>query len=412
MNATDGLKHDCDLFDDGLPNGSCDCSECTLAYESDTRWLCKPGMAVNQCFVNSLDATEILPDNTTALEVHTGSEDHPYDCFYIYPTVDLSASFGNHTDFTNITPELGALLSQAARLNDSCRIFAPLYRQITFSTFTSPDVAEFLDLAYKDVKAAWDHYLAEHNGGRDFVIMGHSQGTFLTTRLLQEEVDPSPALRARLIAALLIGGSVTVPQGETVGGSFANIPLCTSDAETGCAIAYRTYAEGFPPEAGSNAPSDPNTFDTACTNPVALGGGAGVFKGTYLSAVFTPPGFGTPFTKYQDFYAGECVKDDRNASYLEIRVAPTDPNDARENLVAFDNSIFAPSFLGTHILDFHFLMGDLIELVETKAAAMPEARRRPRCGSTSGAAGPGSPRPGWWRRRPRGARRFVRGAPA
>jgi len=371
VNATDGLRRDCDLFDDGLPNGSCDCPECTLDYTSDTRWLCKPGMAVNQCFVNSLDATEVLPDNTTALEVYTGSEDHPYDCFYIYPTVDLSTSFGNHTDFTNINPELGALLSQAARLNDSCRIFAPLYRQITFGTFASPDLAKFLDLAYKDVKAAWDHYLDEHNGGRDFVIMGHSQGTFMTTRLLQEEVDLSPALREQLIVALLIGGSVTVPQGETVGGSFANIPLCTSNAETGCVIAYRTYAEGFPPEAGSNAPSDPNTFDTACTNLVALGGGAGVFQGTYLSAVFTPPGFGTPFTKYKDFYAGECVKDDRNASYLEIRVAPADPNDARENQVAFDSPVFAPSFLGTHILDFHFAMGDLIELVETKAAAMP-----------------------------------------
>lgn len=50
---------------------------------------------------------------------------------------------------------------------------------------------------------------------------------------------------------------------------------------------------------------------------------------------------------------------------------PTDPNDERENLIPFDHFILDPSSLGTHILDFHFAMGDLIELVETKAAAMP-----------------------------------------
>ena len=380
VNATDGLKHDCDLFDDGLPNGSCDCPECTLAYESDTRWLCKPGMAVNQCFVNSLDATKILPDaNSTELETHVGSEDHPYDCFYVYPTVDLFGPIGNHTDFSDLSLELDPLLGQAARLNNSCRIFAPLYRQITLPSFGTPNAQELLDLAYRDVKAAWDHYLAEHNNGRNFVIMGHSQGTFMTTRLIQEEIDPSPGLRSQLIVALLIGGSVTVPQGGTVGGTFQDIPLCTSDAETGCAIAYRTYAEGFAPEGGSNAPSDPNTFDRACTNPAALAGGEGVFQGAYLptssnQTIFnvTPdPGYGTPFVKYEDFYAGECVKDDLNASYLEIRVPPTDPNDERENLIPFDHILFDPGFLGTHILDFHFAMGDLIELVETKAAAMP-----------------------------------------
>ncbi len=60
--------------------------------------------------------------------------------------------------------------------------------------------------------------------------------------------------------------------------------------------------------------------------------------------------------------------DDPNASYLEIRVAPSDPNDERVNLMPFDHFIFDPSFLGTHILDYHFAMGDLVEL---KAAAMP-----------------------------------------
>ena len=377
VNATDGLSHDCDLFDDGLPNGSCDCPECTLDYNGDTRWLCKPGMGVNQCFVNSLDATEILPDNTTQLEVHTGNEDHPYDCFYVYPTVDLLGPIGNHTDFSDISLELDPLLSQAARLNNSCVLYAPLYRQISISTFGDPEQAMFSSIAYRDVKAAFEHYLAQ-NPGRNFVIMGHSQGTFMTRTLMQELVDPSSELRSRLIVALLIGGDITVPEGETVGGSFTEIPLCTSDAETGCVIAYRSYAEGFPPAGGSNQTGGPG-FDTACTNPAALGGGEGVFAGSYFPAssnqelfnVTPDPNYGTPFTKYEDFYAGECVKDDTDSSYLEIRVSPTDPNDQRENEVPFGNPLFSPAFLGTHILDYNFPMGDLVELVEVKAAAMP-----------------------------------------
>jgi hypothetical protein len=352
---------------DGVP------APCPLDYGGEAFWLCKPGMAGNQCFVNGLDATEILPDGSTVLETHDGNETEPVDCFYVYPTVDLGAA-GNHTDFSDTSLELDPLLSQVARLNASCRIFAPLYRQVTFAAFGSPNAALRSEIAYRDVKAAWDHYLAEHNGGRDFVIVGHSQGTFMLSRLMQEEIDPAPALRERLIVALLIGGRVTVPQGKTVGGTFESIPLCTADDETGCVIAYRSYAEEFPPAQGSNVVGPD---DTACANPAALGGGQG-FLTAYiptsshqpLFAVFDPPVLDTPFIKYENFYAAACVKDDRNRSYLEIRVRPGS-GDVRENRVDFTSVVLGPAFLGTHILDYNFSMGTLVALVDRKIAAMP-----------------------------------------
>jgi hypothetical protein len=346
---------------------------CPLDYGGEAFWLCKPGMTANQCFVHGLDATEILPDGSTVLETHGGDEGQDVDCFYVYPTVDLGAA-GNHTDFSDTSLELDPLLSQAARLNGSCRIFAPLYRQVTFSSFGSPNGPIRSEIAYRDVKAAWDHYLAEHNDGRGFVIVGHSQGTFMLSRLMQEEIDPVPALRERLIVALLIGGRVSVPQGKTTGGTFANIPLCTADDETGCVVAYRSYAEGFAPAGGSNVVGPD---DTACTNPAALGGGQG-FLIAYiptsshqpLFAVFDPPVLDTPFIKYENFYAAACVKDDQNRSYLEIRVRPG-AGDVRENRVDFTNAVLGPAFLGTHILDYNFSMGTLVALVDRKIAAMP-----------------------------------------
>src|SRR5581483_1986888 len=305
-----------------------------------------------------------------------GNEDQPYDCFYVYPTVDLLGPIGNHTDFSHIRFELDPLQQQAAPFNASCRIFAPLYRQITLGTFGTPDAAKYTEIAYRDVKAAFDRYLAEDNGGRNFVLMGHSQGTFMVTRLMQEEVDPSPTLRARLITALLLGGSIAVPDGQTVGGTFENIPLCTSAAETGCVIAYRSYADGHPPANGSNVVS-PDGLDTACTNPVALGGGHAFLDSYFLALprqllfrVSPDPGYGTPLVRYRNFYAAECAKDDHDRSYLKISIEPA-AGDMRTNSINFDASALDPSFLGTHILDYSWALGDLIGLVGTKAAAMP-----------------------------------------
>ena len=353
---------------------------CPLPYGDDDYWLCRPGMANNQCFVNSLDATVVHPDLTTSVEPETGSEDHPFDCFYVYPTVDLGNAIGNHTDVTDpgyVALTLDPLLSQAARLNGTCRLFAPHYRQITFGTFASPDSAHFLDLAYRDVLDAWRLYLKNDNGGRNVVIMGHSQGTFMTTRLIQEEVDPSATLRSRLIVALLLGGSVTVPDGQPIGGTFQNIPLCQSVAQTGCVIAYRSYADGFPPAGGSNAMGGPG-MDTACSNPAALGGGPAVLSRTYfpthtnqpLFQIAPNPGIPTAFVEFPAFYTAECTRDDTNHSYLRIGVG-TAAGDQRTNPIPLDSPVLAPGLLGTHILDYNWAMGDLLTLVAAKGAALP-----------------------------------------
>jgi hypothetical protein len=349
---------------------------CPLDYADDARWLCRPGMAGDQCFVNSLDATEVVADGSTRPAPRPGAPgDHPLDCFYVYPTVDLTGPVGNHTDLADFTLALDPLLSQAAPFRTLCRVFAPLYRQISLATFGTADADAYLDRAYADVRRAFRRYLDHESGGRPFVVMGHSQGTFMATRLLQELVDPSPELRARLVTALLIGGSVAVPDGGVVGGSFANLPLCQTAAQTGCVLAYRTYAEGHPPTGGSNV-VDATGLDTACTNPAALGGGEGRLAASWFPATsrqplfqVTPdPGYGTPFILYADFYAAQCVKDDQGKSYLEIRPRPLG-GDLRTNPVPFDHALFEPGFLGTHVLDYNFALGDLLALVEAKAVA-------------------------------------------
>lgn len=345
-------------------------------YSSEAMWLCRGGGPGDQCLDNGLDATAVEPDGGLRPAPHVVAADPQFDCFYVYPTVDLSLAPGNHTDFSDIDPMLDPLLSQAARFTALCRVFAPLYRQVTIGTFGSPDAQRYLDIAYADVRDAWRHYMGQYNGGRPFVILGHSQGTFMTQRLLQEEIEGNPALRARLISALLIGGNVLVPEGQSAGGSFRRLPLCSAPDQTGCVVAFRTYAEGFPPQGGSPLPGG---MDYACTNPAALAGGWGPLRGAYFplqvhqEGFQLPADFGdlqieTPFILYENFYAAECVKDELGRSYLEIRVRPA-AGDQRRNPIPFDHPLLSPAFLGTHILDYNFTLGDLLEVVRRQAGA-------------------------------------------
>ena len=80
--------------------------------------------------------------------------------------------------------------------------------------------------------AAWRDYLAHYNHGRGFVLIGHSQGAYILERLIREQIEGSPALRKRLVSAILLGGSVSVEKGSDTGGTFRKLPVCRrADAE-------------------------------------------------------------------------------------------------------------------------------------------------------------------------------------
>jgi hypothetical protein len=346
-------------------------------YDDPALWLCHPSKPTDedQCLANDLTATEILPDGTTQVVEHTVATDPTFDCFYVYPTVDIRFQPGQTENFDDITQELDPLLNQFARFTSICRTFAPLYHQVTIGTFGSAEAPALLDAAYADVLAAFESYLENHAEDRDFVILGHSQGTYMTTRLVQEVIEPDAALRERMIAALLIGGSFSVAPGDVTGGTLTTIPLCETEDQVGCVLAYRTFAADYPPTMGTQATDIPGN-DLACTNPASLDGASaklgGVFFPTFThqEAVFPTMDFGldTPFVLYRDFYAASCELDMDGLGFLAIAVDP-EPGDVRMNQVDFAMPLFNPSFLGLHVLDYNFAMQELLDHVAAKAAA-------------------------------------------
>src|SRR5258706_4727307 len=106
-------------------------------YERPEMSLCRPDLPNDACRVN-LDATELRPDGSRVVVPFVPAAKTSVDCFYVYPTVDLTMVPGNHTDFADTTLMREVTQAQVARFGKVCRVFAPLYRQVTITTYLAP----------------------------------------------------------------------------------------------------------------------------------------------------------------------------------------------------------------------------------------------------------------------------------
>lgn len=94
-------------------------------------WLCKPGLAANPCTPGL--ATTRFSQSGVRLGVRDvrASQRPAFDCFYVYPTVSDQPTI---QATRRIDPEERSIaLYQAARYSRDCRVYAPMYRQITLA---------------------------------------------------------------------------------------------------------------------------------------------------------------------------------------------------------------------------------------------------------------------------------------
>src|SRR3954454_6796470 len=127
-----------------------------------TTWLCKPGASPNPC-LGSLRTTVIDPSGRSHVETPRNAKKPPIDCFYVYPTVSDDRS--ENSDLS-IDPEETAIAQyQASRFSQRCRVFAPMYRQLTLQGLSGTPPAAALLTAYGDVLAAWKEYMRRFNRG-------------------------------------------------------------------------------------------------------------------------------------------------------------------------------------------------------------------------------------------------------
>jgi hypothetical protein len=204
---------------------------------SDTVWLCKPGLANDPC-AGDLDSTVVDADGSRHVERAVSAPNPPIDCFYVYPTVSLQKTVNSNL---KVDPEeRNVARAEASRFSQVCKVYAPMYPQLTRAAIadaTHISVTGFID-AYEGIWKAFLDYKDHYNDGRGVVFVGHSQGAFMLSMLLQAEVDTEPKMLSQLVSALLPGGNVTVEAGKSVGGDFRNIPACAELSQVGCVVGY------------------------------------------------------------------------------------------------------------------------------------------------------------------------------
>jgi hypothetical protein len=353
---------------------------CLLAPSSApaaTKWLCQPGATPNPC-TSPLTATVIDAGGGRKVERTPVRNDARYDCFYVYPTVSSQPTDNANL---NVDPEQTAIAQyQASRFSQGCRMYAPVYRQLTLSAISKPRESGGATetQAYTDVQNAWREYLRKRNKGRGVVLIGHSQGSFMLRELIKREIDDKPAVRRKLISALLLGGNVEVRKGSDRGGDFDHVPACRKRAQTGCVVGYSMY--DTTPPADARFAKDPSpSRQILCTNPAALGGGTGPldafnrtspFPGTLGIAVnsSTDPvkGVTTPWIEFPGRGTAQC-KRQGDLTWLQVTARPNDPRPTFRAAIGAD--------WGLHLGDVNLALGQLTELAASQATSYLNGRR-------------------------------------
>src|SRR4051794_27774271 len=360
------------------------------AASAEVRWLCRPGLASNPCqgdqtttYFNENGASRVgLP------EVQTNP---PIDCFYVYPTVSNQPT-PNATQTPD--PEVRSIAKyQAQRFSTQCRVYVPLYREVTAAGVTvasqTHDTTPY-DTAFTDVREAWLSYLRNDNHGRGVVLIGHSQGSRMLRALIRREIDPKPSVRRLLVSAIIPGANATVATGRRTGGDFAHVPICTAAGQTGCVISYSTFNETPPnnarfgrtdtdPVGGAlGLPTGPG-LEVICTDPTRLAGTDGGLESLLPSEPFAPgviavlllklyggppPSADTPWLQPQDHYTGRC--ETSNGAHV-LMLSPV--GDARKLDPSPDET------WGTHLVDLNIALGNLTTVVGAESRAWRLAHR-------------------------------------
>jgi hypothetical protein len=350
------------------------------AASAETTWLCKPGLASNPC-TSSEEATVELANGASFVEHAQPASNPPIDCFYVYPTV--SSQFTENANLEIGPEEKQIAIDQASRFSQTCKVYAPIYPQLTIPAINTPGgiTAEGSAIAYIGVLSAFEEYLAKYNNGRGFVLIGHSQGAAVLEQLIKEQIDPNAALRKKLVSAILLGGNVLVPKGKTVGVTFKNIPACQIAAQTHCVVAYSSFLKeppnpsnfgrvGGPLLGGTASEEEIKNDEVLCVNPSVLVQGnypgpmlryesTGAFPGL-LGEFVKAPSAPTPWVADPGQYSGQCERAN-GATWLQL----TDvggSQDKREQI----EEVLGPLW-GTHLDDVNVALGNLVGLTAVQS---------------------------------------------
>ena len=186
------------------------------------------------------------PSDSVPKPLRKGKRDTVVDVFFLHPTMYTMELKGNALNadiddsYLNAKTDYSSILYQASVFNQHARIYAPRFREAHISAYFPKDTLAALkafDLAYEDVKNAFEFYLKNYNNGRPIIIASHSQGSTHALRLLKDYFENKP-LQEKLVAAYIVG--MVIPQ-----KTFSSLQMCGDSLQTGCICGWRTFRKGY-----------------------------------------------------------------------------------------------------------------------------------------------------------------------
>ena len=349
-------------------------------YADEKNWLCRPGRKGDVCDVD-LTTTIVAADGTLTREEFTANPKAAIDCFYVYPTV--STDTGTSSDMTPDPAEKNVVLQQFARFASKCRTFAPMYRQMTLAglrqRLSGGTISFDSGVWYDDARDAFRSYIQRDNQGRGFVLIGHSQGAYILTEILRQEVDGKP-IQKQLVGAYILGATFPVAKGNDAGGALKTIPLCRKSGQIGCVVNFSAFRATVPPPPNTlfGRAGDP-AMSGSCTNPATFGEGSAPVTAYFLTtgrliamgggapAWVKDKTVDTPFVSVPGLISAKCTSNE-HATYLEITVNGN-PSDPRTDDIPGDLGLPGKPvpMWGLHLVDVNLVMGDLLKNVEAQA---------------------------------------------
>jgi hypothetical protein len=201
---------------------------------------------------NSVPAPEATDYSQAAHWLSIPVVSHNVDVFYLYPTAwqKVHDSDPNICDIDNpsmLAGSASAFGRSATAFETFANIYAPYYRQADAAyalTLPLPEHdALIAGIPTMDAVAAFDYYIKNFNGGRPFILAGHSQGSNVLINLLTGYLKDHPEVYQRMIAAYVIGYPVTAQ----IIADYPHLKFAEGPDDTGVIISYNTQAPDVMP---------------------------------------------------------------------------------------------------------------------------------------------------------------------
>lgn len=269
------------------------------------------------------------------------------DVFFVTPTVYMGRDGGMNMSLQDEKTKesfLGAINMERGIYAEDCRFFAPYYRQASIKAYeiNYSDAQPYLDIAYKDVKEAFDFYMENYNDGRPVVLAGFSQGADMILRLTKDYYNSGGAYGDILVASYVIGWRVTQEDLEEA----PRMSLAYSAEDIGSVVSFNTEDPSVTqsvivPDDVYSYSINPLSWSTD-PQPVSREQNKGACFTDYSGAV----------TKEIPAFTGAYIDPVRGT----LKVTDVDPQEYPPGLDIFESGVY-------HLYDYQFFYRNLQENV-------------------------------------------------